>query len=132
MGLYATAFREFFWNMGIFSVTPKIKGELGTVLPFLSPLAAGSIGALVTGAAVGCITTPIAGLKTVIQASEDELSLIAAFKKLTFCEGRAKPRMQQAFCGGTPRAGYLGVSMCVMNVVYETLPSILPAGLKRQ
>ncbi len=131
MGLYATAFRELFWNMGIFSVTPKIKRELGERLPFLPPLAAGSIGALATGAVAGCITTPVAAVKTVIQASEEELGLARAFKKLTLCEGSGEHKVQLAFRGGVARAGYLGVSMCIMNVVYETLPSILPDQLKK-
>ena len=131
MGLYATAVRELFWNMGIFSITPKIKEELGTALPFMPPLAAGSIGALVTGGAAGCITTPIAGFKTLVQATEEELSFVDAFKKLTLCERTGEHKVQQAFRGGIARAGYLGVSMCIMNVVYEALPDVLPAVLKK-
>jgi hypothetical protein len=130
-GLLATGVRELFWNLGIFSLTPKVKHEIEVAFPACPSLAAQALAATVTGGCIGSITTPIAGVKTLIQASEEELSLVEAFKKLTFAPETGDHKLHRAFRGGISRSGYLGVSMCIMNIVYQNLPQLLPAGLKR-
>jgi hypothetical protein len=68
-GLIVTMQREVFWNLGIFYVTPKVTAEIRRRFPECPAWASQIFGATATGALIGFVTTPIAGIKTVIQTS---------------------------------------------------------------
>lgn len=138
-GLAVTFKRELIWNLGIFYATPRVTEQIHHLWPNCHVLAGQVIAATITGATVGFVTTPIAGIKTVIQTSKDELSIVEAFRKLTISNEKAEETTVQKilrstqimFRGGLSRVGYLSVSMCMMNLVYQNLPSYLPDMMRK-
>lgn len=132
-GLAMTMYREVFWNLGIFYVTPKISDEINRRWPDFNPLARQVIAPTITGAMIGFITTPIAGIKTVIQSSPENLTIIGAVRKITASQGthNSVRSIKMLFAGAVSRVGYLGLGMCILNLVYQRLPNNLPDSLQK-
>jgi hypothetical protein len=152
-GMLVMAKRDLFWNGGVFYVTPKLGGVMARCWPHWPSWLRDSTAALLTGAAVGFVTTPVAGIKTMIQTSQESLSIRQAVRKIT---RPAKPQpdgvfvrklynyiqrqggylqrlrsMERLFVGAVPRMGYLGSTMAITTLVYRTLPLFLPNSLKK-
>jgi hypothetical protein len=132
-GLIMTLYRELFWNLGIFYATPKMSDEFSRRWPDLNPVARQAIAAAITGSMIGFVTTPIAGIKTVIQSSKEDLTIFSAARKITAFQQTNNPQrsINLLFAGATSRVGYLGVGMCMVNLVYQGLPGYLPDVLKK-
>lgn len=131
-GLIMTLKREIFWNLGILYAAPKMSDEFSRRYPDINPLAGAAVSGLINGVVIGFITTPIAGIKTVIQASKEDLTILQAVRKITASQPNALMKTKLLFAGATSRVGYLGLAMSMINVVYQLLPGHLPDVLKRQ
>ena len=84
-GGVATGIRDLFWNYGIFFVAPRLTDLASRVAPTSIPEWSLQISSsLVTGATVGFITTPIAGIKTVILTSEEDLTIRQAVRRMAY------------------------------------------------
>lgn len=130
-GLYMKFYRETFWNLGIFYATPQMSQALQRHFPSSNPWVQQVAAATITGCAIGFVTTPIAGIKTVIQASPENLSIFQAIQKITRAQ-RPVLATQQLWAGACSWMGYLSIGMCMMNLVYQHLPTHLPHLLKHQ
>lgn len=158
-GMAATFLRDLPWNAGIFYFTPKIEEEMERRWPQLSPWAREMLAATLTGATVGFLTTPLGGIKTVIQTSRENLTITQAIRTIldhpeSSCDGpfvrsmsalrrmynrtelrdaslRRIRSVERLFAGAISRTGYVSVTMCAAKLVYQSLPPLLPAILKK-
>jgi hypothetical protein len=157
-GVTATLARELLWNYGVFYLTPLMTKKLQNKNNQLSSLACQTLAGAATGSLVGLVSTPIAGIKTVIQTSKDDLSIAKAMRTIVKPEtplndqwlvrtakniqkrwNPTKPKShcldalrctERLFAGVVPRVGYLSLSMCVTHLVYQGLPEYFPKALK--
>ena len=157
-GMLTTMKRELIWNLGIFYFTPKMAEEFRRRRADLPPCASQLLSGIATGSLIGFMTTPVSVIKTMVQTSKENLSIRQAIKKITSPSeplpdrvfvrsmtklqkmyNQTKPQgnylkmlrsAERIFAGATPRVCYLGVSMCVTNLVYQNLPNRMPDILK--
>jgi len=153
--MVATFGRDIPWNVGLFYLPTTVSGILQRYSPHLTPRqneAANFALIGLIGAAAGCITTPIGGIRTQIHTSPERLTTADAIRKLlnptpvpkdgaltravmrhfhTKMANRAR-MIERLFAGGASRAGYIGANLCLTRAVYTWLPSYMPAALRRE
>lgn len=152
-GMVATFKRELFWNLGLFYATPKMEERLQQKLPDLNPLAGQTIVALLIGSIIGFMTTPIAGIKTQIYTSQENLSILRACRKILHLQTpEIKGPLQRAvvslqklwksqnhdrhlglarsverlFSGAAWRVVNISAAMWITSMAYQRLPDCLP------
>ncbi len=157
-GIVTTLNRELFWNLGLFYITPKMAEKLKQKRPDLSPSLSEMLAAIGTGSVVGFMTTPVSVIKTMIQTSEERLTVMKAIRNITsppipLSDGplvrsaeklqglynRTKPRgrylkvlkaTEGLFAGAVPRVFYVALFMSTTDLAYRIIPGRLPDVLK--
>lgn len=127
-GLFTTALREIPFTVAVFYATPHLERQamrwFNTNESNLGIQIAS--GALV-GASAGILTTPIDLVKTLVQTSDQPLSILGATRSVVN-EGRWK----SLFRGGATRALYVAAAVTSMNLVNHTIPACMPKAFQRQ
>lgn len=133
-GLATTVAREVPFTTGVFFFAPLLQSQMQrqwkqttgeNPSPAASLFLQGSAGA-VAGAGAGLLTAPVDRIKTMVQISEEPLSIPRAFNSV-LSEGGCRALWR----GGACRSLYIGISTAGMNVINNVVPQYFPKSLTK-
>jgi len=129
-GFVLAAGRETPFSIGVFYLAPRAQDALRRLFPQrhhpTGDLAIQATAGALVGAVIGYGTVPLDTLKTLIQTSPSRVSLWELG-----CRKVATQGISGLFQNGVLRAGYVGATTAVMNVINHTLPEHLPDSFRK-
>lgn len=122
-GIAMTILREVPYTTAIFFVAPWLQSRLRLRNDFENQAAAGGI----AGAIIGCATTGVDRIKTIVQTHVTRVSIPNTIRTLNSLEG-----YRWYFKGGLARSLYIGLASSITNVVYNRFPFYFPRSLREE
>jgi Mitochondrial carrier protein len=132
-GLTATLLRELPYNLALFSCASRVERRLtqfseqrkGKLLA--NRIVRQAVSGGVTTAIAGYLSTPFDLLRNRVQTHPENISIVQAVKSMIAQEG-----FRVFFKGALARSFYVGGAGAIVNVIYNTLPPLLPKSLQRE